>query len=78
MKQKYIPLEKQSKRKQKEFNQLQRRDWGVLNPVTRKVSNNKAYNRKKSEWRREYEPPFGFFDFVYPVGEVSTPSNLPR
>ena len=59
--QKYVPLEKQSKQKQKEFNASQRRDWGGLNPVTRKVPNSKLYNRKKSERWQEYEPTFGFF-----------------
>jgi len=58
MKQKFIPLEKQSKRKQKERHAAQRRDWGNINPVTRKVENAKAYNRKKSKrWWCEYEQP---------------------
>ena len=57
MKQQYIPLDKQSKRKQKEHHAQQRRDWGVINPVTKKVENGKAYNRKKSNkgWC-DYEP----------------------
>ncbi|MCL2576507.1 MAG: hypothetical protein FWE27_00445 [Defluviitaleaceae bacterium] len=65
MKQKYIPMEKQSKRKQKEYHAMQRRDWGKLNPVTVKSENGKAYNRKKSKQRWcEYEPCLGFFSFV--------------
>ncbi|MCL2840382.1 MAG: hypothetical protein FWE05_06375 [Defluviitaleaceae bacterium] len=63
-KQKYIPLEKQSKRAQKEFHTSQRRDWGPFSPVTRKVPNNKVYNRKKSEQWQSYEPPFGFFVYI--------------
>ena len=51
MKQNYIPLEKRSKREQKEFHSLQRKDWGNLKPVTRKIENGKAYNRKKSKQR---------------------------
>jgi len=62
MKQKYIPLEKQSKRNQKERHATQRRDWGGLNPITRKVENGKAYNRKKSKQRWcEHEPCLDFF-----------------
>ena len=61
MKQKYVPLEKRSKRKQKEFHDMQRRSWGELNPITRKTANQKVYNRKKSERWHEYEPSVGFF-----------------
>ena len=60
MKQKYVPIEKQSKRKQKEFNSSQRRDWGSINPVTRKVPNLKAYDRKKSKRRYQHEPRLDF------------------
>ena len=61
MKHKFITMEKQSKRKQKEYHAEQRRNWGSINPVTRKVENGKAYNRKKSNRRWEYEPNVGFF-----------------
>lgn len=59
MKQKYIPLEKRSKKQQKEFHSMQRKSWGNVNPVTRIVPNKKAYNRKKArQWR---EPLSGFY-----------------
>ena len=61
MKQKYVPLDKQSKRKRKEYYAKQRRDWGNINPVTRMTPDPKAYKRKKSEQRYEYEPSPGFF-----------------
>ena len=61
MKQKYVPIGKQSKRKQKEFHSTQRRDWGDLNPVTRKVPNLKVYDRKKSKHRYRHEPCLDFF-----------------
>ena len=48
MKNKFIPLKKQSKQKQREYHLSHRKDWGGLNPVTRKPPNPKAYNRKKS------------------------------
>ena len=61
MKQSYIPLTKQSKRKQKEYHTIQRRDWGEISPVTRKTENGKAYSRKKSKQRwHEYEPGLDF------------------
>ena len=62
MKQQYIPLNKQSKRKQKEYNSVQRRDWGSINPITKKVESAKVYNRKKSKRRWcEHEPSLDFF-----------------
>ena len=66
MKQKFIPLEKQSKRNQKEKHATQRMDWGSISPVTRKVENGKAYNRKKSKQRwHDFEPGLGFFISPY-------------
>ncbi len=44
---KFIPIDKQSKKKQKEFYAKQRGTWGTFNPVTRTVPNGKAYNRNK-------------------------------
>ena len=60
MKQQFIPLEKQSKRKQREYHATRRNDWGGLNPVTRKPPNPKAYNRKKSGQWFDHEPLPGF------------------
>ena len=44
---KFIPIDKQSKKMQKEFYAKQRGTWGTFNPVTRTVPNGKAYNRNK-------------------------------
>jgi len=60
MKQRYIPMEKRSKREQREYHAAQRGSWGSMNPVTRKPPNPKAYNRKKSGQRYEHEPLPGF------------------
>ena len=60
MKQKYVPLDKRSKKKQKEYHDLKRKGWGEFSPITRKTTNQKVYNRKKSERWREYTR-FGFF-----------------
>ena len=61
MKQRYVPLEKRSKRERKAHFAAHRGSWGELNPVTRKAPNPKAYDRKKSGQRYEHEPPAGFF-----------------
>lgn len=44
---KFIPVNKQTKKKQKEYFAKKRNDWGGLNPMTRTVPNGKGYNRKK-------------------------------
>ncbi len=43
----YVAFEKLSKKKQRELNAKQRTTWDI-NPVTRKPSNPKAYNRRKA------------------------------
>ena len=51
---KMIPLEKRSKKKQKEYHAKQRGSWYGLSPVTRIVPNRKIYdrNRMKQDERR--------------------------
>jgi len=64
MKQKYVPLEKRSKREQREHHAARRGSWGEVNPVTRKAPDPKVYNRKKSGRWLEHEPVSGFYFFV--------------
>jgi len=64
MKQKYVPLGKQTKRKRKEHYAAQRMGWGSLNPVTKVKPNGKGYKRKSGQ-RYEYEPSPGFFISIY-------------
>lgn len=45
---KFIPFEKLSKKKQREFAAQKRGTWGGMNPVTRKPENPKVYNREKA------------------------------
>ena len=45
---KFIPYEKLSKKEKHRRDAMQRGTWCVLNPVTRKSPNPKAYNRKKT------------------------------
>lgn len=51
---KFVPLEKRSKREQKEFHAAKRGSWNGVNPVSRKAESKKIYdrNRMKKEERR--------------------------
>lgn len=53
----FVPLRKQSKKKQREYNSARRGSWNGINPITRVVPNGKAYdrNRVKRENRKNYE-----------------------
>lgn len=44
---KLIPIDKQSKRAQKEHDRTQRGDWGAVKPVLRIVESKKKYSRKR-------------------------------
>lgn len=55
---KFIPLEKMSKKKQREYYKVQRRGWGGISPVTRREKDPKAYNRAKSKRDCERGDPF--------------------
>ena len=43
----FVPLEKKSKKEQKKYHAMQRRTWNGLDPVTRTVPNGKGYDRNK-------------------------------
>lgn len=51
---KFVPYEKLSKKKKRELNQKRRSSWCGVNPVTRKPTNPKAYNRQKA-WKWNYD-----------------------
>ena len=59
---KFIPYEKLSKKEKHRRDAVQRGTWGVLNPVTRKSPNPKAYNRKKT--RKWMEDPYTVSFFI--------------
>ena len=44
---KFIPINKKSKKARKEYYAKKRNTWGELNPMTRTMPNGKGYNRKK-------------------------------
>lgn len=61
---KFIPLNKMSKKKQREFYLRSRKDWGGISPVTRKERNPKAYNRA-AEKRKGAAQKRGSFNFYF-------------
>ena len=46
---KFIPLNKQSKKAQKAYYAKQRKTWQGLDPVTKRVESKKTYNRAKQK-----------------------------
>ena len=51
---KFVPYEKLSKKEQQRVNKARRGTWGDLNPVTRKPTNSKAYNRRRAQaWKKD-------------------------
>ena len=49
---KFVPLEKRSKKEQKAYHAQQRGSWHGVNPVTRVVPNKQGYARKRAKARR--------------------------
>ena len=43
----FVPYEKLSKKQKRELDSARRRNWGGVNPVSRRVESAKVYNRKK-------------------------------
>ena len=46
---KFVSLDKRSKKAQKAYYAEHRITWGELNPVTKSVPSGKSYNRKKDK-----------------------------
>lgn len=51
----YIPLEKRSKKAQKEYYSSLRRTWGITDPVTKSVRSRKKYRRTDEKRRTARE-----------------------
>ena len=73
---KFVSLDKRSKKAQKEYYSRHRCTWGELNPVTKSVPSGKTYNRKKNKKMidREFRDGFdaGLFLFDYSLPYDST------
>ena len=67
---KFVSLDKRSKKAQKEYYSRHRCTWGELNPVTKSVPSGKTYNRKKDKKRigREFRDGFDADHFCFQIG----------
>lgn len=63
---KYVPIEKRSKREQKEWYAKQRGSWNGVKPVTRAIPSKKLYNRKRTD-RRDAFPDLSVFSYAMGV-----------
>lgn len=60
--QKFIPFAKLSKKAQQAINKTRRKNWGSIDPVTKRPVNSKAYNRKKAQaWKDDFPTPELFY-----------------
>ena len=68
---KFVPIEKRSKREQRELNARRRGSWNGVNPVTRVPMNSKAYRRANAgNWRSSLRDPASFFALAPPCKAV--------
>ena len=57
----FVPYEKLSKKEKRKIDLAKRNTWGSLNPTTRKPTNSKAYDRKRThDWKKEYSDPASY------------------
>ena len=57
----YIPVDKLSKKQKKAYYAAKRGSWNGVNPVSRQVPSKKIYNRKQAKhWREEDALPVSF------------------
>ena len=57
----FIPREKRSKKARQALDRQNRVTWGPLDPVTRRIENKKAYNRKRACKGDDYDPSYAPF-----------------
>ena len=61
---KFVPVEKHSKKEQRKYHAQKQGSWGGINPVTRKPPNSCAYHRKTAgSWKKIFRSPFLFYIF---------------
>ena len=51
----FIPFEKLSKKKKKEYYDSQRNDWGDIRPITKFIESKKLYKRHPKHRKENYE-----------------------
>lgn len=55
---KFIPFAKLLKKAQQAINKSRRKNWGNIDPVTKRPTNSKVYNRKKAQaWKDDFPTP---------------------
>ena len=64
---KYVSLDKRSKKAQKEYYSRHRCTWGEINPVTKSIPSGKIYNRNKDKKRigKEFRDGFNADLFIF-------------
>ena len=61
---KFIPFVKLSKKTQQEINKSRRKNWGNIDPVTKRPANSKAYNREKARAWKDTFPTSELFYYL--------------
>ena len=61
---KFIPFVKLSKKTQQEINKSRRKNWGNIDPVTKRPANSKEYNRKKARAWKDTFPTSELFYYL--------------
>ena len=61
---KFIPFVKLSKKTQQEINKSRRKNWGNIDPVTKRPANSKAYNSKKARAWKDTFPTSELFYYL--------------
>ncbi|WP_288548745.1 hypothetical protein [uncultured Phascolarctobacterium sp.] len=61
---KFIPFAKLSKKEQQAINKSRRKNWGSIDPVTKRPTNSKAYNRKKARAWKDTFPTSELFYYL--------------
>ena len=72
----YIPVDKMSKKQKKAYYAARRGNWSGVNPVSRAVPSNKIYNRKQAKhWREEDALPVLFLDIKIALYDSSNSNH---
>lgn len=50
----FVPYDKLSKKKKKEFNNKKRNDWGDFNPATKVIPNKRRQKKKRDDYYEDY------------------------
>lgn len=61
---KFIPFAKLSKKEQQAINKSRHKNWGSIDPVTKRPTNSKAYNRKKARAWKDTFPTSELFYYL--------------